>query len=1178
MLHRTLRGACGAVMLALIVTSGVSVGQAPDPQRPRNRGNSKAEAKELQPVSVPVEWTKLMNWRCIGPANMGGRITALSVFEADPTTYWVATAGGGLLKTTNNGTSFRHQFDREATVSIGDVCVAPSDKNIVWVGTGEANPRNSVSYGDGVYKSTDGGEKWTHMGLRETFQIGKVIVHPKDPNTVYVGALGRLYGPNSERGVYKSTDGGKTWDKSLFIDERTGIVDLVMHPSDPNVLIAAAWERWRDGFDSHPGSAPPEGYDGYDPMKKWGPGAGLYKTVDGGKTWKKLNQGLPTSYFGRVGLDWYRKNPNVVFAIIDCADIGKGPVKEIASAGWRLENAEGAPGARITEVAPDGAASKAELKVGDTVRSFAAKEIQSAKDLTDALATQKPGGKIKLKFVREGKEAEIELTLGAVRVTPEATAGGASLGMQGEDGDEDSGAKVRIVTADGPAEKAGLKADDVITKLGDKSIKNNFELLEALRAAKPGDKAKLSYVRDNDQKEIEVTFAERPAAPAGGGRGGAPGGRGGAGGGGSATRPYGGNYAGQRENLNDQQGADGYKYGGVYKSTDGGDSWTRVNSVNPRPMYFSVVRVDPTDENNVYVLGVSMYASRDSGKTFRTGTRGIHSDQHALWIDPKDGRHAIVGTDGGAYVTYDRMATWDHLNHAGAISQFYHVAVSSKKPYWVFGGLQDNGSWGAPSISLTGNGPINEDWINVGGGDGFVCRVDPHNPDLVYVESQGGNMSRYNLKTGERGSTRPGRTGGGGPGGARGGARPAGEAGGRERVSYRFNWNSPFILSNHNSQIFYSAGNFVFRSVKQGADAKAISPEITKTKRGSATALAESPRNADVLWVGADDGGLWVTRDGGLKWTQVDEKVGLPGPRCVATIEASRFADGRAYVAFDAHRSDDDNPYCYVTEDFGATWKSVNANLPEFGSTRCLREDITNPNLLYCGTEFAIFASIDRGQSWTKLNGNLPTVAVHEIAVHPTAGEIVAATHGRGIWILDATPLRQMTAETVQAKPTLYQPNTVVRWQRQPSRGRTNRAFVGQNPPTGAQIYYSLPKKAEKVSLEIFDVKGESVSKLAPSSAAGLHRLTWEVTTAPPRDAGGAEGRGRGGPGGGGGGGGRGAAGGGGGGGTRSLPPGAYRIVLTVDGQAMTQTLIVEGDPNAASRGIASDDDSDSDG
>jgi photosystem II stability/assembly factor-like uncharacterized protein len=1166
--HRTLRGFAVAALLTLPL-GGTSPAQRPAPGQP--------VGKDAKPdATLPAEWVKAMTWRSIGPANMGGRITALAVCDADPSTYWVATAGGGLLKTTNNGTSFEHQFDREGSVSIGDVCVAPSDPNVVWVGTGENNPRNSVSYGDGVYKSTDGGKTWKIMGLRETFQVGKIVIHPKDPNTVYVGALGRLYGPNPERGVYKTTDGGKTWTRVLFIDDRTGIVDMRMHPAEPDTLIVAAWERKRDGFDAHPGSPPPEGYDGYDPMTKWGPGAGLYKTADGGKTWKKLSRGLPTSQFGRVGLDWYRKDPRVVFAIIDCAAIGKGPApREIASAaslGLRPVDANEDRGALITDITQGGAAEGAGLRVGDVIRNFAGKPVKTANDLAQAIAALKPGDKVKLQYVRAGKDVEVELTLQQRAGQGGGGAGGGTgyLGLQGEDAGDDQGARLEEVTAGGPADRAGLKADDVIKRVGDRRVRTYQDLLDAARAARAGDTVKVEVARGDETRVVELTYGQRPGGPGGG-----------AGGGPTATRPYGGLYAGQRENVQDQQGPDGHLYGGVYKSTDAGESWTRVNSLNPRPMYFSQVRVDPGDDQLLYVLGVSMYRSTDGGRTFRIGTRGVHADQHALWIDPKDGRHLLVGCDGGFYVTYDRTATWDHLNHAAAIGQFYHVALSTKRPYWVFGGLQDNGSWGGPSVGLHGTGPINEDWISVGGGDGFVCRVDQNDPDLVYAESQNGAISRYNTRTGERGPARP----------------PRGQGG----QQYRFNWNTPYILSAHNSRILYSAGNVVFRSVKQGAEARPISPDVTLTKRGSATALAESPRNPDVLWVGTDDGGLWVTRDGGQKWTRVDEMVGLPGPRCVATVEASRFADGRAYVAFDAHRSDDDRPYAYVTEDYGQTWKAIHGELPVFGSTRCLREDVVNPNLLYCGTEFAVFASLDRGGSWAKLNNNLPTVAVHEIAVHPTAGEIVAATHGRSLWILDVTPLRQITADSIHDKAALYKPNTVTRWHQEPTRGRTNRRFVGENPLPGAHIYYSLPKKAEKVGLEVFDINGTAVGRLTGPTAAGLHQLTWDLSSGPSRQAANAGGRfggqrggglrgggqpGEGQPGagrrGGGqrGGGEEGAGPGTGPGGPppgRGVPAGTYRLVLTVDGQTSTQTLTVEGDPGAPGRVFAEEDEDDED-
>ncbi|MBY0459220.1 MAG: hypothetical protein K2V38_17965, partial [Gemmataceae bacterium] len=582
---------------------------------------------------------------------------------------------------------------------------------------------------------------------------------------------------------------------------------------------------------------------------------------------------------------------------------------------------------------------------------------------------------------------------------------------------------------------------------------------------------------------------------------------------------------GQAMNVQDRQGEKSFEYGGVYKSTDGGESWTRINSYNPRPMYFSQVRVDPSDDKFVYLCGVSIASSRDGGKTFQSGSRAIHDDQHALWIDPRDGRHQLVGTDGGFYATYDRGANWDHHNNF-ALGQFYHVAVCNKKPYWVYGGLQDNGCWGQPSMSLRPGGITNEDVISLNGGDGYVCRVDPNDPDQVYAESQNGGMVRYHLRTGEKASIQP---------------RP-----GQGEARYRFNWNTPYILSSANSHILYSAGNFVFKSVKKGDDPKIISPDITRTKHGSATALAESPRNPDVLWAGTDDGYLWVTKNGGKDWTNITEKVGLKKPTWVATIETSKFAEGRAYVAFDAHRTDDDAPHLYTTDDFGQTWKNITGNLPP-GSTRCLREDVKNPNLLYCGTEFAIFASLDRGKSWAKINNNLPTVAVHEVAVHPTAGEIVAATHGRSLWILDVTALRQMASEKIVEEPTLYKPNTVIRWQQLPARGRSGRRFVGENPPQGAQIFYSLGKKAEKVAIEIQDIDGKKVADLTGPTGPGLHKLSWSTASG---------GGGRpGGPGGGGMGGGMF------GGFGRQVPAGSYRVVLTVDGQTQSQSFAIEGDP-----------------
>lgn len=1098
-----------------------------------------ADLKKAGPAStsasgVPSEWIKTLHWRPIGPAVMGGRIVSFAVNEADPNTYWVATASGGLLKTENNGVTFEHQFDREGSVSVGDVCVAPSDPKIVWVGTGENNPRNSVSYGDGVYKSIDGAKTWQNMGLKNTFQIGRIAIHPHNPNVVYVGALGRLYGPNPDRGLFKTTDGGKTWEKVLYVDDKTGVIDVQMHPGDPETLLVAMWERQRDGFDSHRGDPPlTEGYDAYDPIKKWGAGSGLYKTNDGGKSFRKLNNGLPTGELGRIGISYYRKNPNTIFTIIDCDKIGMGTPPSNVYLGVQGEDAKDC--AKLTEITPNSPAAKAGLKAGDLVKEVDKKPVKKYEELTEQIPPHKPGDKITLTVERDKQTLDVVATL---ENRPEAPAQPPSIfvGVQGED--VPGGVRLTEVVADSPAAKAGLKPGDVVRVLDKKDITSFKQLTEELRNHKTDEKVTFKVQRGEEIKEFVVTLQMRPAA------GQQP----------SPKRPYSFWYGGQRENVQNQQGPDAFQYGGVYKSTDGGENWTRINSVNPRPMYFSQIRVDPNDENHLYVCGIALYRSSDGGKTFKPdGGNGVHPDQHALWIDPRDGRHMIVGCDGGFYATYDRMAHWDHLNHTD-IGQFYHVCVDSRRPYHVYGGLQDNGSWGGPNRSLSNRGPMNDDWIVVSGGDGFVCRVDPHDADIVYFESQDGNIGRRNLKTGQWAGIRPPDLPGQPP--------------------YRFNWNTPFILSNHNAGIFYSGGNYVFRSLKRGDDLKIVSPEITRTKRGTATALAESPRNPDLLYVGTDDGYLWISRDGGVKWTNITDKVGLPGPRWVASIEPSRFVEGCAYVVFDGHRSDDDQPYVYVTEDFGLTWKSLRNNLP-IGSSRVLREDLENQNLLFLGTEFAAWASLDRGQSWLKINNNLPTVAIHEFALPTTANDLVVATHGRSIWVLDIATLRQMTPEALKGQVILFKPSDVVRWRSEPSHGSPygngSRLFVGENPPYGGQIYYALRKNADNVSLKIEDYMGKTIQQLGASKEAGLHRVDWDLIgrtdgQSGPRRRGGRiillplsvgsplqtivslallnqPGRSSGQP------------------RVERITPGMYRVVLTVNGEEYSQGIKVEPDP-----------------
>ncbi|MFM8573250.1 MAG: PDZ domain-containing protein, partial [Pirellula sp.] len=1134
------------------------------------------------PASVKLEssWLDEIKWRSIGPANMSGRITDIAVHEKDTSLWWIATASGGLLKSTNHGGSMQHHFDREKVVSIGSIATDPNNKDVLWVGTGEINPRNSVSYGNGVYKTVDGGKTFQHLGLDRSYQIARILVDPKNSDTVYVGAAGRLYGNNPERGVYKTTDGGKTWQQVLYVDDQTGVIDMAMSPTDPNTIVVAMWDRMRDGFDSWPGSVPkPDGVDGYDPIRKWGKGGGIYRTTDGGANWTKVSKGLPPGMTGRIGLDWQLHSPNALYAIIDCEDIGKGPTGFSCYLGLVGQNADSQ--ALVTQVMGDSPAAKAGIQVGDQLVSVEGTNVSEFDQLLETLRKKRPGQRIAMVLKRGQEEKSYDLLLTGRPGTPaqqttvslgitgedkedkivvqRVSVGGSAakagikigdvitkidgkapgtfqslsdmvqkkaegdklqfeiqrgeekleltvvlearlgrgggfqtpaqsnvyMGIQGEDA-SGGGATLTSVTEGGPAEKAGIKSGDIVLQIDGKEISNYEALVGEIRNHKAEDKLKVKLKRADQNLEVEVVLADRLS-------------------GGSAARPYTYSYFGQSPNVQDQQGADGYKYGGVYKSTDGGATWQRVNSLNTRPMYFSVVKVDPSDEKNLYVLGVAQHQSKDGGTIFTEdfGKR-VHADGHDLWIDPADGRHMIIGCDGGVYVTYDRGATWDHINTA-AIGQFYHVAISPKQPYWVAGGLQDNGSWAGPAISRAG-GALNEDWVNLNGGDGFVCRADPNDPDLFYAESQNGAIVRRNLRTGERGSLRPARVDG---------------------LSYRFNWNTPFLLSSHNSKIFYTAGNYVFRSLDRGNDLRPISPEITLTQRGSATALSESPRDPNLLYAGTDDGALWVTRDGGTTWKNITSHLKLPNPRWVATIEASRHYKGRVYVCLDGHRSDDDNPYVFVSEDFGETFNPLHANLP-WGSTRCLREDLVNPNLLYLGSEFAFWVSIDRGQNWTQFNQNLPTVAIHEVAIHPDNGEIVVATHGRSLWACDVSGLRQLKPENIGKEIALFDPIDVTRWRNDPGRGGTNRSFTGQNPSPGAKLWYALPTKAEKVVARVENIDGDLISEINAKSEPGLHMVNWDLTQNNRGPGGG--------PGGGGFGGGRGSGGGGGFGGGRERP------------------------------------------
>ncbi len=462
--------------------------------------------------------------RHIGPANMSGRITALAVVESKPSTMYVASASGGLWKTVNQGASWTPIFDNQATISLGEVALAPSDPKTVWVGTGESNARNSVSWGDGVYKSSDGGKTWKNMGLKESRHIGRIVVHPSNPDIVYVAALGHLWGPNKQRGVFKTSNGGKTWEHVLFINEDTGCIDLLLNPAEPDTLLAAAYQVRRDGFSAG------------NPAVMTGPEAGLYRTSDGGKTWKRITKGLPTRPLGRIGLTAWRKDPRLLFAVVQ----------------------------------------------------------------TDQTI-----------LVRE------------------------------------------------------------------------FEL---------GQPQRTSAATDN---------------------------------------------------------------GGVFRSLDGGETWHKLNDLCPRPFYFSKVRIDPTDSKRIYVLGVTLHLSIDGGRSFARGMApGVHADHHSLWINPANTQQMVLGNDGGLYISFNQGSKWEHFRNL-PVAQFYGIALDRRKPYRVYGGLQDNGTWGGPSRTRNPEGIGLADWFRILGGDGFQCQVDPRDPDIVFAEAQYGSLHRLNLQTGENTDIKP---------------------------------------------------------------------------------------------------------------------------------------------------------------------------------------------------------------------------------------------------------------------------------------------------------------------------------------------------------------------------------------------------------------------------------------
>lgn len=816
--------------------------------------------------------------RNIGPATMSGRIVDLAVLESDPYTFYAATATGGVWKTTDNGISFDPVFEDESTHSVGAIALHQNHPNIVWVGTGERANRQSSSWGDGVYKSHDGGKTWKNVGLKDSHHVGRIVLHPTDTLVAYVAAIGHLWGPNEERGLYKTSDGGESWERLIYVDENTGVVDVAMDPSDPNIMYAATYQRRRKPYGFHGG----------------GPGSGLHKSTDGGKTWNELENGLPEGDYGRIGISIYRSNPEVVFI----------------------------------------------------------------------------------------------------------------------------------------------------------SLEQGF------------------------QYNASTAYNERRA--------------------------------------------------GLYRSKDKGESWELMSDWNPRPMYASQPLVDPSDESRVYMMNQYSYSS-DSGKTFTAPRQSLHGDDRILWVNPKDSRHVIKGDDGGIGISYDRGIKWLFISNL-PVSQYYRVAVDNAKPYNVYGGLQDNGSWVGPSETYRSSGIQNEDWKRLGGGDGFLNLVDRNDPDVVYTESQYLGLSRLNMKTGQRQDIRPGDSKGRiGPRrnwDAWGPGIPEPELGNAMAPG---NWDGPFFLSHHDDNTIYAGTNVLWKSTDNGATWVSLGDLTTKVNRRellimgqrpdentaslddgipyypTLTAVAEDLHTPGMLYAGTDDGLLQVSWDDGQTWNDVTSQLkGLPKETWINTFEPSSHQAGTAYVAINNYRNDDFNNYIYRTTDYGKTWTSIEGDLPADRVARTLREDPRNLNLLYLGTELGLFISIDGGAHWVELRSNMPMLPFNDLVIHPRDNDLILGTHGRGVWILDhVNALQELSPEVLRQDAALFSISDaeIINYQRDGAH-TGDMYYRGENPDFGAAIDYYLRDSlaVDAISLQIFDTQGNLVDEITPKQNAGLHRVMWDLS------------------------------------------------------------------------------------
>ena len=830
--------------------------------------------------------TNNLKWRNIGPANMMGRIAAIDASNSDYRKVLIASASGGVFKSENAGTTWESIFDKYGAGSIGSIKFDQNNLDVIWVGTGESANRNSSAYGDGIYKSIDGGQSFINMGLESTHQIAEIEIHPNNSDVVFAAAVGHLWGYTGERGLFKTINGGKSWEKvsgGLPSDNKTGCTEIVIHPKNPNIMFAGFYHRLRQ-----PASFISGGENG-----------GLYKSIDGGKSWKKITKGLAKGSSGMIDISIHLNNPDIMV---------------------------------------------------------------------------------------------------------------------------------------------------------------------------------MAYEADENLPENE------PGT-------------------------------------------------GVYISYDKGESWNFLLKHAVRPFYHGQIEIDPIDPDNIYVVSRGFMISNDGGKTFSSRRwRTDGGDDHDMWIAPYDNKIMYLATDQGSRLSIDGGNTWLSHNNM-AIGQYYAIGVDMRDPYYVGGGLQDNGLWMTPSNSREYRGILNMHSTWIAEGDGFHTQIDPNNWKTVYTVNHVGFVARQNIETREYtfitptpetiknfnefvdydyDETRNRYT-----------IDPGEHWFFRERPDrtllppqFRFNWSSPFIISSHNSKKVLFGSNYLFQSHDRGDTWNIISPDLTTNNKklrntsngGGLTnsntggenhftiiTISDTPIDTTIIWAGTDDGNVQLTKNNGENWKNVKLNIKkIPKKIWVSRIEASKHAKGRAYVTFDNHRFDDNSPYVYVTENYGETWNNITSNLPKDYSVYVIKEDPINPNLLFVGTEESVYFSYDKGLSWEKLGSQLPTVAIHDLIIHPRDGDLIAGTHGRSIWILDdISPLRNLTADN---KNKLFDTRQSTQWIRiNTGRKQPYFEFRGKNPPYGAIINF-FSNSNQKGEISISNLAETNFYSKEINMIKGINRFIWPFT------------------------------------------------------------------------------------